>query len=173
MERRVINIRAAREGESSVLAAIGLRAWANATSAIGVTEALRENARVAFENFTHSSWRAIILAEAGGVVVGWAAREHFDETITDFWVDPVYQRQGVGTALLADIERQIEARGLPLAKLESHAQNDQAVSFFRKHGYSVSWLSMKYSTKLDREVQSVGLQKQLVDMDIGGYGFGF
>ncbi|KXG86520.1 GNAT family N-acetyltransferase [Agrobacterium bohemicum] len=169
----MIFIRPAREGDATLLAAIGLRAWANATSAIGVTEELRDNARAAFGNFTHSSWLAITVAEADGTIVGWAAREHFDETITDFWIDPVYQRQGVGTALLVDIERQIVARGYAAGRLESHAQNDQAVSFFRKHGYSVSWFSMKYSEKLDRDVQSMGLRKQLVDIEIGGYGFGF
>ena len=169
----MILIRAAKEADAAVLASIGLRAWTNATTAIGVTEALRDNARAAFESFAFSTWQAITLAEVRGVVVGWAAREHFDEMITDFWVDPAYQRQGVGTALLAKLEQQIVERGLPVAELESHAQNDQAVSFFRKHGYSVSWFSMKYSTKLDREVQSVGLQKQLIDMDVTGYGFGF
>ncbi|NTF32051.1 GNAT family N-acetyltransferase [Rhizobium skierniewicense] len=169
----MLSIRPAREGDATVLAAIGLRAWANAASAIGITDVLRDNARASFENFSHSSWRCITLAQAADVVVGWAARENFDETITDFWVDPIYQRQGVGAVLLDEVERQIVVRGLPVAKLESHAQNDQAVSFFRKHGYRVSWLSMTYSTKLDREVQSVGLQKQLLDTEIDGYGFGF
>ncbi|MBN7805123.1 GNAT family N-acetyltransferase [Agrobacterium rosae] len=169
----MISIRPAREGDAAVLAAIGLRAWANATSALGVTEELRENARAAFENFTHSSRLAITVAEVDGAIAGWAAREHFDETITDFWIDRVYQRQGVGTALLSEIERQIVDRGFPVGMLESHAQNHQAVSFFRKHGYAVSWFSMKYSAKLDRDVQSMGLQKQLVTMETGGYGFGF
>ena len=169
----MLSLRAAREGDAALLAAIGLRSWANAASAIGITDVLRDNARASFENFAHSSWRSVTLAEAGGIVVGWAARENFDETMTDFWVDPIYQRRGVGAALLGRIEQQIVDRGLPVAKLESHAQNEQAVSFFRKHGYRVSWLSMIYSTKLDREVQSVGLQKQLIDMEIDGYGLEF
>jgi len=169
----VIHIRPARETDAAVLAAIGLRAWAEATAVIGVTEALRENARYAFENFTHASWAAITVAEAGGGIVGWAAREHFDDTISDFWVDPPHQRQGVGAALLVEIERQIVARNFPSAKLESHAQNERAVQFFRKHGYGVSWFSMKYSTRLDRDVQSIGLEKQFVHISDDSYGFDF
>ncbi len=156
-----------------MLAAIGLRAWADATTVIGVTEELRENARFAFGNFVRSSWNAITVAELDGAVAGWAARENFDDTISDFWVDPAYQRLGVGSRLLSVIERQIVQRGFFAGKLESHAHNDPAISFFRKHGYSVSWLSLKYSQKLDREVQSIGLQKQLVEMESESYGFGF
>ncbi len=169
----MIFIRSAKESDASLLAAIGLRAWANATSTLGVTDELSENARAAFGNFTHSSWRAITVAETDDTIAGWAAREHFDEVITDFWIDPPYQRQGIGTALLVEIERRIVERGFSAARLESHAQNNQAVSFFRKHGYSVSWFSMRYSEKLDRDVQSMGLERQLVDVEIGGYGFGF
>ena len=169
----MIHIRPAREIDAALLAAIGLRAWATATAMIGVTEPLKENARMAFTDFAQSAWQSITLVETGEAIAGWAARENYDDTISDFWIDPIYQRQGIGTALLADIERQIVERNFPSAQLESHAQNEQAVSFFRKHGYGVSWFSMKYSERLDREVQSIGLQKEFVVMETGGYGFGF
>lgn len=169
----MISIRPAREDEAALLATIGLRAWENATAAIGVTEALRDNASSAFQNFTRSSWLSINVAELDGAVAGWSAREHFDEAISDFWVDPAYQRQGVGTALLEDLERQVIKQGFELIKLESHAQNSQAVAFFQKHGYGVNWLSITYSPKLDRDVQSVGLHKQLVEENLGTYGPGF
>jgi ribosomal-protein-alanine N-acetyltransferase len=169
----LISIHPAREGDAAILTAIGLRAWENATSAIGVTEELRDNARHAFGNFAQSSWQSITVAALDGAIVGWAARENFDNQISDFWIDPSYQRRGIGTVLLQDIERQIIGRGFETGKLESHAQNDQAVSFFRKHGYGVSWLSLKYSAKLDRDVQSIGLQKQLVETVRDSYGFGF
>ena len=166
----MISIRPAREDEAAFLAVIGLRAWENATSTIGVTDALRENASNAFQNFTRSSWLSINVAELDGVIAGWSAREHFDEAISDFWVDPAYQRQGVGAALLEDLERQVVNQGFEMIKLESHAQNSQAVAFFQKHGYGVNWLSITYSPKLDRDVQSVGLQKQLVEDSVGTYG---
>ncbi len=156
----MIVIRNAQEQEAEVLAAIGLRAWRQATTALGITTTLYDNAASAFSNFTRSSWLAIRVAEFGGAVAGWAAREHFNEAISDFWIDPDFQRRGIGSLLLADIERQILQRDFETIRLETHAQNEPAVAFFRHHGYSVNWLSVSYAPKLDRDVQSVGLQKQ-------------
>jgi ribosomal-protein-alanine N-acetyltransferase len=56
--------------------------------------------------------------------------------------------------------------------LQTHARNIAAVAFFQKHGYSVNWLSVDYSPRLDRNVESIGLRRQLVaDLPIG-YGPG-
>jgi len=173
LERNVITIRSARQADAPILSAIGLLAWEEASAAIGVTEELRGNARVAFESFTQSAWGAITLAECDGAIAGWAARENFDDTITDFWIAPSFQRRGIGSQLLIEVERQITERGFASAKLESHSQNEAAVSFFCKHGYRVSWLSVKYLQKLDREVQSIGLEKQLVEFENESYGFDF
>jgi ribosomal-protein-alanine N-acetyltransferase len=171
--RGLIVIRNAYEQEAEVLAAIGLRAWRQATAALGITPTLYDNAASAFSNFTRSSWLAIRVAEFSGAVAGWAAREHFDEAISDFWIDPEFQRRGVGSRLLGDIERLIEEKGFETIRLETHAQNEPAVAFFRHHGYSVRWLSVSYAPKLDREVQSVGLQKQLAEVENGLYGPAF
>jgi ribosomal-protein-alanine N-acetyltransferase len=166
----LISIRNAREDEAAFLAAIGLRAWENAVEAIGMTQTLRDNARSAFENFALSSWLSIVVADVDGALAGWAAREDFDDKITDFWIDPPYQRKGVGSVLLAEIERQIIEKGFNTALLESHAHNEQAVGFFQHHGYGVNWLSITYSPKLDRDVQSIGLRKQLVEEARDTYG---
>lgn len=169
----MITIRSAHEDDVMQVAQIGLRAWEDATASLGVTEELRQNARNAFMNFTSNSWVSIRIAELDGVTCGWTARENFDENITDFWVDPDCLRQGVGTALLADLENSIRAQNYEEARLESHAQNDRALEFFRKNGYSVSWLSVTYSPKLDRDVHSVGLAKSLVPVTETGYGSEF
>lgn len=160
----MIVIRNAYEQEAEVLAAIGLRAWRQATAALGITPTLYD---------TRSSWLAIRVAEFSGSVAGWAAREHFNEAISDFWIDPEFQRRGVGSRLLGDIERLIEEKGFETIRLETHAQNEPAVAFFRYHGYSIRWLSVSYAPKLDREVQSVGLQKQLAEVESGLYGPAF
>ena len=62
----MIVIRNAYEQEAEVLAAIGLRAWRQATAALGITPTLYDNAASAFSNFTRSSWLAIRVAEFGG-----------------------------------------------------------------------------------------------------------
>ncbi|MDO1581874.1 GNAT family N-acetyltransferase [Rhizobium oryzicola] len=169
----MLTIRIAREDEAAKLTDIGLRAWEQAMEPIGTRSDLRENALNAFAGFTQNAWLTISVADLNGDVVGWAAREGLDEKITDFWVDPDFLRQGVGSALLADIETQIRDQGFEEARLETHAQNTSAVQFFEKHGYRVSWLSVSYSPKLDQDVQSVGLAKHLVTEEADGYGSEF
>lgn len=164
------NIRNAREDEAEILAEIGYRAWEKATAAIGEVVSMSDGARNAFLDFVRASWLTITVVEQHGIVAGWAAREKLDELITDFWIDPQYQRQGLGKALLADVEAEVVRQGFDVARVETHAQNAEAVGFFEHHGYAIHWLSVAYSPKIDRDVQSVGLSKQLVSDDPGTYG---
>lgn len=163
-------IRNAREDEADSLAGIGYRAWEKATAAIGEVADMSDGAQAAFRDFAQSSWLTITVVEEFGTVVGWAAREKLDELITDFWIDPEHQGRGLGKALLADVEAEIVRQGFDLARVETHAQNSEAVGFFEKQGYAIHWLSIAYAPKIDRDVQSVGLSKQLVSDDPGTYG---
>jgi Acetyltransferases len=163
-------IRTARQEEAVLLAEIGLRSWEKAMIQVGEIRPILANARMAFQNFTHSRWITISVVESGGVPAGWAAREQLDENITDFWIDPKYQRQGLGSALLEVVEGEIRDRGFESAALETHAKNRDAVDFFQKHGYAVNWLTVTYNPKLDRDVQTIGLSKRLVELPVTGYG---
>lgn len=168
----MITIRNAREDDILPLAEIGMRAWEQAVTGVADLEALRENARAAFLQFLSEHWLRALVAEQGGAIAGWAAREAFDDEITDLWVDPPHQRQGVGAALLAAMEAEIVAADYDTARLQTHARNGGAVDFFRKHGYEVHWLSVAYSPRLDRDVESVGLSRQLAGEEPIGYGPG-
>lgn len=166
----MINIRSARQDEAATLAEIGLRAWETALSGIDDSATLRDAAEASFRDFTATHFLTISVVEEGGVVAGWAARERLDETITDFWIDPDRHRHGLGTALLTSLEADIAHQGFDTARLETHARNS-AVSFFERQGYTVHWLTVSYSPKLDRDVETVGLSKSLDrDDDDGLYG---
>lgn len=169
----MISIRNARDDETGILREIGVRAWQQAVAPIGASAEMHDNAERAFENFTRSSWLTITVAELDGTIAGWAAREALDEVITDFWVLPDCQRQGVGTALLQEVEGEILRQGFDMARLETHARNTDAVGFFEKNGYAINWLSIAYSPKLDQDVQSVGLSKQLAAEHADTYGPAF
>jgi [ribosomal protein S18]-alanine N-acetyltransferase len=162
--------RNAREDEVDAIAEIGFRAWEKAMESIGEMADMRDSARSAFRNFTRSSWLTITVVEHQGHLAGWAAREQLDELITDFWIDPPQQGQGLGRALLGAVETEIARQGFETARVETHAQNAEAVGFFEKHGFAINWLSVAYSPKIDRDVQSVGLSKALVERAVGGYG---
>ncbi|MGV8939830.1 MAG: GNAT family N-acetyltransferase [Allorhizobium sp.] len=166
----MITIRNARLDEASLLAEIGFRAWEKAMLPVGETKTMVDNALNAFINFTNSGFLTISVIEMNGDPAGWAAREDLDEEISDFWIDPAYQGMGLGTALLAEIEAEIVHQGFNKASMQTHARNKEAVDFFEKHGYSVHWLTTAYNPKLDRDVQSVGLSKQLVEAKPAVYG---
>lgn len=168
----MIHIRNAREGETEILTNIGLRSWRKAMGSVGGSEAMLESASDAFSNFTRDVWLTITVVELNGEITGWAAREALDETISDFWIDPDYLRQGLGSALLARIEQDVLGQGLEKVSLQTHADNGEAIGFFKAHGYAIHWLSVVYSPKLDRDVPTLGLAKTLVDSSDGTYGSG-
>lgn len=166
----MVTIRKAREDDAELLTEIGMRAWRKAMASVGEASGMAANARDAFAHFAQDGWITITLVETSGVPVGWAAREDMDETITDFWIDPEFEGQGFGTALLEAVETDMKAQGCALARLQTHAMNADALTFFEKRGYSVNWLTVTYNPKLDRDVQSVGLSKSLAVEGGTGYG---
>jgi len=168
----MITVRNALEEDVPGLIEIGVRAWEQAVTGAVDLQMRREHARNAFQQFLANHWLRVTLAEADGVPAGWASREALDDEITDLWVDPPRQRKGLGAALLAAMEAEIVAAGFEAARLQTHARNSAAVGFFQKHGYSVNWLSVDYSPRLDRDVESIGLHRQLVADEPVGYGPG-
>lgn len=168
----MITTRNAREDDCAILAEIGYRSWDSAMSKIGETTSMAANAMVAFESFVAHAWLTITVVESDGAIGGWAARERLDESISDFWIDPTFTRQGLGKVLLAAVEAEMVEQGLDKATVQTHARNREAVAFFESQGYRIHWLSVAYSPKLDRDVESVGLSKELVSEAAGTYGPG-
>jgi len=157
----MVAIRHARQNEIGLLLEIGLSAWENATTGIGDVAAMLGPAKRAFDDFLTRHWFSLILVENEKRVCGWAAREGLDGIISDLWIDPEAQGRGLGSALLADIERRIAADGLAVASAKTHAQNTAAVAFFQRAGYRVTWLSTAYSQRLDRDAEFIGLAKEM------------
>jgi ribosomal-protein-alanine N-acetyltransferase len=166
----LINIRNAHDGEAEVLSEIGLRAWQKAMAPIGEADAMASAARAAFLNFAETRWLTITVIEWNGHVAGWAAREDLDETISDFWIDPSFTGHGLGSALLGSIEKEVAEQGLDKVMMHTHAENNEAIGFFKKNGYAIHWLSIAYNPKLDRDVPSVGLSKSVLSGGDDTYG---
>ncbi len=154
-------IRHARQDEVGALIAIGLRAWEGAITGLADVNRMRRLAENAFADFLAAHWLSVSLVELDGRPRGWAARENFDESISDLWIEPEAQRRGLGGLLLADLERRIASDGFEAVQIKTHAQNTAAIGFYRKQGYGVSWLSTAYAPRLDRDVEFIGLSKSL------------
>lgn len=159
----MVQIRSARQEEAYTLAEVGYRAWETAAVGWGEDVETRENVAGAFRRFTAEHWLSIDVAEQATQIVGWSAREKLDNNITDLWVEPAFHRHGIGTKMLLAIEAEMIRVGHTELTTEVHSENNTAVSFFLKNGFRVQWMTTAWSAKLDRDVDTVGLIKDLVD----------
>lgn len=114
-----------------------------------------------FEKLGDDAPHTIIVAEVDGMLAGWGAREHGDHVISDLWVAPGFQGRGVGGVLLAALEAEIYALGLPLAELETLASNSKAIQFYERHGFLVVWRGEKFSSPLGYAIDKVRMNKSL------------
>jgi [ribosomal protein S18]-alanine N-acetyltransferase len=55
-----------------------------------------------------------------------------------------HRRQGVGTALLAESERNLTLRGVRSVLLETAIDNEPAVAFWKRHGYRIEAVLKRY-----------------------------
>jgi len=55
-----------------------------------------------------------------------------------------YRSQGVGTALLTEIEKRLASHGVRQVELETATDNESAIAFWQKHGYRKSGLRKGY-----------------------------
>ena len=95
------------------------------------------------EVFGEASSRAFV-AEREGQIVGYAelhayiatADDRRDGRLTALAIDPSARRSGVGTALLAEVERAARLLGCEAIVLDSSVWRDDAHAFYRKNGFS-------------------------------------
>jgi len=70
------------------------------------------------------------VAEIMGRVVGFVTT--LDNTVQELWVEPNYQGQGVGRALIEWVEEQFRGKGYPTITLYCYAANTEAFEFYKK-----------------------------------------
>ena len=79
-----------------------------------------------------------LVAEIDGGIVG-SAMAGYDghrAWVYYFGVVPVAQRRGVGSALIAEVERRVGALGCPKINLQVRDGNDAAIEFYRAVGFA-------------------------------------
>jgi len=75
----------------------------------------------------------LLVAEADGVRLGFAALLENDNFLHSLFVDPAHQGSGAGSALLQAVQQRFTSTGA----LKCLAENLQAQSFYKKHGWRV------------------------------------
>jgi len=158
----MVTVRPARAEEGELLGELGFAAWADGMiSTAGGPEVDRAHVRAHFVAFCTSGYDTILVAENDGRPVGWGSREDRDNYISDLWVLPHAQGQGIGRILLEALEDEIVKAGYSTAELETAAVNAGGIRFYQREGYSLVWRKLKFSRGLDREVEKVRLVKQV------------
>ena len=117
---------------------------------------------LSFQLFCITASDAITVAEHDGELTGWGAREPMSDYISDLWVTPAHQRNGIGRALLSAVEQDIFRAGHDVAVLETHAENGGAIRFYAREGYGIVWRGIKFSRMLGQRIEKVRMEKQLV-----------
>jgi len=74
-------------------------------------------------------------------------------------VAETHRRQGVGTALLAESERNLSLRGVRSILLETAIDNEAAVAFWKRHGYRIEAVLKRYYL---RRLDAYEMRKRLL-----------
>jgi [ribosomal protein S18]-alanine N-acetyltransferase len=79
----------------------------------------------------------VAISKLSGAVIGFGIMEYEDEVahLVLFAVDAPDRRKGLGSELLAWLERVAVAAGISRVRVEARADNVAAIAFYRKHGY--------------------------------------
>ena len=80
-----------------------------------------------------------LIAEDDGTVVG-SAMVGYDGHrgwLYTIAVKPAYQRNGIGSLLVGEAERKLQALGCGKVNLQIRAGNEAVSAFYRRHGYEV------------------------------------
>jgi [ribosomal protein S18]-alanine N-acetyltransferase len=90
-----------------------------------------------FRNYLRFPGAECVIAEENSTVAGFCMTAHQQSRGYIITIDVLgeFRRHGVGTALLAEVERRLAARGVKEMGLETATDNDSAVAFWQRHGY--------------------------------------
>lgn len=157
-----VTLRRARPDEAVALGDIGFAAWeANAFAVADAGRVDRDKLRAEFRAFGLEYAPTMLVAEADEQPLGWGAREDRNQLISDLWVSPSAQGRGIGGLLLTALVDEIRAAGHAAAELETLASNAQAIGFYQRHGFSITWRTQKFSPSLGYAIDKVGMNKSL------------
>ncbi|ATU91950.1 GNAT family N-acetyltransferase [Phyllobacterium zundukense] len=158
----MVVIRRATEADIAAIAAIGSRAWAsNVFSFEPELPGMRAHVEQAFREFAEASYRDVLVAVADETVLGWGAREEDNDYISDLWVEPVVQGQGIGSSLLRALMSAIAEAGYTKARIGTHARNVGAIRLYQREGFDIVEQGPEWSTSLEREIDKVKMLAEL------------
>ena len=132
-----LTLRPGRLNETEALVALAVAAHETSIGRTLEFAGRQADLKDAFTAFVSGSADNLIVAEADGEALGFAATEGKSDEISDIWVAPSHQGRGIGALLLAACEARVRAWGYSCAWLTTHAGSDRVLGFYRTHGYAL------------------------------------
>jgi len=154
-------IRKAERVDAPVLAQIAYDAWATGIlPLVKERPGMRQAEERRLNHVVAETLDRIIVADIGGIPVGWCSRARGRAYVPYLFVMPQMQCQGIGSALLARMEAMLEFEGAARIHLETPADNVRAVRFYERQGYRI--LALRPDGRAAHEpFMSVHLEKRL------------
>jgi GNAT superfamily N-acetyltransferase len=137
-------IRAAEVGDAHAIARVHVRTWEQAYSHVFSPEALAqrsvEHREAQWRDWLERGVAAIFIAEADGVVIGFASAGESGDfpgsgEVHAIYVEAEHWGSGIGPALLERAEDALRVRGFGDAVLLVLADNPRARRFYERHGW--------------------------------------
>lgn len=158
-----LTIRKIKPADHEAVGAVGFAAWA---AGAAFEDSYRDPDVIAkvqheFAVFPRETKGEIFVAELGGEIVGWGAREGKPNYISDLWVHPDHQGKGVGRALLLHFCELMTAEGLATARLDTHARNAGAIRLYERCGFTIIWHGIESSKSMGVPLEKVHMEKRL------------
>lgn len=154
-------IRRGLPGEFDSMAALAVRAWQIPASSALITDEKRLTLEAKFLRDLHENADGVLVAQSAGTILGWGAWVPSSNYISDLWIDPPYQGQGIGGQLLDALMAQILLDGFDAATIGTHADNLTAIGLYQKLGFTIDWRGEEWSESFDRSVEKVHLRRPL------------
>jgi len=131
MELKSVHIRSYADQDESGVARLWRRVFPEAPAWNRPEEDIRRKLDVQRDLF--------LVAEDGGRIIGtvMAGYDGHRGWVYYLAVAPDRRRQGLGSALMGEVERRLAQRGCPKLNLQVRASNQEVVSFYRQLGYAV------------------------------------
>ena len=151
------------EADRDAVGLIGIRAWlsSSAFDDAYLDPAVIKRVRGEFLAFARETHCDLVVAKKGDVVVGWGARAGAADAISDIWIDPDHQGEGIGRLLVTHFVQAMQSSGITMAKIGTHAKNVHAIAAYERCGFRIVWRGRQWSQSMGVELDKVRLEKPL------------
>jgi ribosomal-protein-alanine N-acetyltransferase len=156
-----VKIRPARISDASQLGAVGYAAWLKGIGDHVCPEVRQRIGSETFSSFARTHCAQILVAERNGTVVGFVGTEKADNYITDLSISPGFEGRGLGSALVAAVERLVADRGYDTVEIEVLTANRRALRLYHHLGYETVWQGTREDPTLSVELEKTRLRKEI------------